>query len=285
MIRGIFGKKTQSPAPVEAPETPPKPAEAASGTGAAEDGGAKTKRPWDGQPDEAACNFAVGHLFNNLPAQLKQDERVHTETCLTAIGAIAGFAAQRALFAELSKSNDQAVIGQLQLVTTRNGAKYFLGEPLNRTLVPASTAEVNEKLWSLAASGAIAVGLDRAQLPSLESMFAHVSKSIGGELDGLPSVPKQHHPKLPATPLLKLVWPLAMMCFTGRFPGHSRDYGAASIKFWPAIAAHVANALIRKVQPVLDPRTSLLIVMETAIYASKLDAAVVKGETQLAEKA
>src|SRR5688500_675536 len=50
--------------------------------------------PWEGQPDSAACDFAAGHLFHHLPARLTVNGGVHAETCLTAIGAIAGFAAQ-----------------------------------------------------------------------------------------------------------------------------------------------------------------------------------------------
>jgi hypothetical protein len=278
VIRGIFGKKTESPTEAEAAHTseqaddiPAETVEAASQTSTP-----LAKWPWDGQPDFNACNFALRHLFSNLPARLKTDGVVHAETCLAASGAIAGFAAQRELFARISRENNQSLAQQMRAVTTTSGAKYFIGPPLNRALLPTSNAEANQKLWSLAAAGAIVAGLDRPQLPKLEDMFTHVSKAIGGELEGLPSVAKKNHPQMRAGELLKSVWPLALMCFNGRFPRIPQEFGAASIRFWPAIAAHTASALIRKMQPVVDPGIALRIVMESAIYTSKLDPVVVK---------
>ena len=56
--------------------------------------------PWSGTPAFAECNFAFGHLVQNLPRRLTVDGRVHAETYISAVGAIAGYAAQRTLFAE-----------------------------------------------------------------------------------------------------------------------------------------------------------------------------------------
>jgi hypothetical protein len=287
VIRGIFSKKADSPTEADAPraveqvtETPAEAGDAIEASGTA-----LAKWPWDGQPDFTACNFALRHLFSNLPARLKVDGTVHAETCLAASGAIAGFAAQRALFARISQGDEPGLMQQMRAVTTTIGAKYFIGTPLNLALLPTSNAEANQKLWSLAAAGAIVAGLDRSKLPKLEDMFAHVSKAIGGDLEGFPSVEKKHYPQKRADELLKQVWPLATMCFSGRFPGIPQEFGAASTRFWPAIGAHVASALIRKLQPVVDPGIGLQIVMETAIYASKLDPVVVKDISQVAGNA
>jgi len=138
-------------------------------------------------------------------------------------------------------------------------------------LFPVSADEANRKLWSLAAGGAVLAGLDRSQLPELGPMFTHVTQTLGGELEGRPSLPKENYPKLPFRELLLVVWPLALMCFTGRFPGASREYGVAGIQNWPAISARAASAFIQKVKGALEPAKALTIVMEAAIYASKLD--------------
>ncbi len=230
--------------------------------------------PWDGQPDYAACNFALGHLFYNLPARLTVDGRVHSETCLTAIGAIAGFAAQRALFARMAETKDPALTVQMKVVKTTAGDIFFVGEPLNRMLVPQQPGE--RGLWPLAAGEAVAAGVPMNELPPLGDMFAHVAATVGSDREGLPSVPAEHHPHMRTKDLLKAVWPLALMCFSGRLPGAKREFGIASVKFWPAIAAHVAQSLMRKALPGLDPRIALTLVMESAIYASKLDPAVIQ---------
>jgi hypothetical protein len=229
------------------------------------------KFPWDGQPDAVACNFALGHLIQALEQRLTTEGRLHAETLLAAIGAIAGFSALRALMAELAESKDPAIVGQMDIVQAKNGAIFYVGEPINRTLIPANTGEAYSKLWSVAAGGAVAAGLDRTKLPELGPMFAYVSQTLGGELEGRPSVAKEHQPIMAARELLLLVWPLALMCFTGRIPGASQEFGIAGLQNWPAISARAANTFIQRVKNVLDPSMALTIVMESAIYASKLD--------------
>jgi hypothetical protein len=233
--------------------------------------------PWEGQPDSAACNFAAGHLFHHLPARLTMNGGVHAESCLTAIGAVAGFAAQRALFAHLKDTGDEALLKQMRTVKTNAGAAYYFGEPLNRMLVSSCETEGNQRLWPLAAGGAVEAGLPSSQLPKLGDMFAHVAKTIGGVGAGLPSVSRDHHPQQPAGEILKMVWPLALACFTGRLPATPQNIGAASLRHWPAIAARVASALIAGMPPTFDRRVALILVMEAAIFASKLPPSAVNG--------
>lgn len=271
MFSRLFGRKKGSG---EGPRQEPG---SEATTPAAGDEVPRTGFPWSSHPNEIACNFAFGHLAHNLRARMTVDGRIHAETYLAAGGVIAGFAAQRALFAHLAETNDSDTLQQMHSVTTKAGGKYFFGDPLNQMLLHGPDAPADERLWPLAAGGAIAAGLARERVPRVEEMFAHVAKSLGAENEGMPSVASKNFPHLPPQDLLKRLWPLAMMCFTGRFPGESRDYdyGVASPHFWPAITARLANAQIQEVRPVLAPEIGLVIVMETAIYASKLDPAIV----------
>ena len=230
--------------------------------------------PWKDAPDVIACNLALGDLVNNLPRRLTVEGRVHAETLLASIGAIAGFAAQRAFFAE-SVENEGRAAREIKIAMTASGVKYFFGEPLNRTLFPTTEAEAGLRLWSVAAGGAIAAGLNASELPKLENMFKHVSQTLGGELEGLPSL-SNHRPQAPARELLPQFWPLAMMCFNGELSGTVAKSGAVSQRWRPIIAAYAANTFIRKVQSVLGPANAIVIVMETAIYTSKLDPAVIE---------
>ena len=66
------------------------------------------------------------------------------------------------------------------------------------------------------------------------------------------------------------------MCFQGELSGAGAKSGAVSQRWRPVIAAYAANRFIRDARSVLLPAESLTIVMETAIYASKLDPAVVE---------
>jgi hypothetical protein len=144
-------------------------------------------------------------------------------------------------------------------------------------LVPKTDTEGNRCVWSLAAGGAASAGLLPQRMPSLGAMFKHVASTIGGANEGKSSVPAKHQAQLPARDVLKAVWPMAVMCFSGKFPGASREYGAAPVAWWSAIAAQASSRPIQDVKSVLPPDIALTLLMESAIYCSKLDQSKVEG--------
>jgi hypothetical protein len=223
--------------------------------------------PWEWDKDAAECDAATANLLTALPRRLTLDGTVHAETCLAAIGAIAGLAAQRAVFEQLTKQDDTAALKQIRSGRTRTGIEYYSGEPLNRMMVQAPGAKTGG-VWSLVAAGALKVGLPPRQLPDLSEMFAHVARSLAGDGEGRPSIP-DHQPHMTVRETLQIVWPVAMDCFHGRAPD-TFPHRPTAIRRWPAIAGCVAGELIRKTAAMLHPRAGLIIVMESAIYASKI---------------
>lgn len=181
--------------------------------------------PWRNAPDAVACNLAFGHLVRNLPPRLTISGRLHAETYISAVGAIAGYAAQRTLFAA-----SPPVMGvNINRVDVASGDHYWFGDTLNFMLVPNTESGSNRCVWSLAAGAAVAAGLPLQQLPKLDAMFRHVAATIGDAGEGKSSVASEHQAHLPARDLLKVVWPMAMMCFSGKFPNASRDFGVAPV--------------------------------------------------------
>jgi hypothetical protein len=227
--------------------------------------------PWTGTGDAIGCNLALGHLFQNLSHLLTIDGRIHAETYISAVGAIAGYAAQRTLFAEIAP----LASNNIHRVGAASGDQYWYGDPLNFMLVPKTNAEANRCVWSIAAGGAMSAGL--RELPKLDAMFAHVTSVIGGANEGRSSVAAQHQAGLPARDLLKKVWPLALTCFSGKLAGASHEYPAAPVAWWSAISAWASNRPVRDVKDVLRPDIALTLLMESAIYCSKLDQTKVEG--------
>ncbi|HWK37294.1 MAG TPA: hypothetical protein VNR88_00105 [Hyphomicrobium sp.] len=221
--------------------------------------------PWKHAADAVACNFALGHLVGNLPRRLTINGRIHAETYISAVGAIAGFAAQRTLFA----GNPPIVGVNINRVGTASGEQFWFGDALNYMLVPQTNAEGNRCVWSLALGGALGAGMQQA--PKLDAMFKYVASAIGGPNEGTSSVPANHQAQLPARDLLQAVWPVAVMCFSGKFPGAAREYGAAPVAWWSAIAAQASSRPVQDVRSALPPDIALTLLMETAIYCSKLD--------------
>ena len=144
-----------------------------------------------------ACNFALGHLYPNLRTRLTVDGRIYAETYISAVGAIAGYAAQRTLFAA-----HPSVICGLHEVRLVSVERLWFGDPLNDMLVPKTDAEANRCVWSQAVGGAVNAGITLQQLPNLDEMFVHVASTIGGANEGKPSVPTQHQAHLSARDLL-----------------------------------------------------------------------------------
>ena len=234
---------------------------------------AANELPWKGTTDAVACNFALGHLVGNLPQRVSVNGRVHAETYISAVGAIAGYAAQRTLFAR-----QRPVMGMnINRVGTKSGEQYWFGDALNDMLVPKTNADGNRCVWSLALGGAVGAGLQSQQFPKLGEMFKHVASTIGGANEGKSSVPARHQAQLPARDLLKSVWPVAAMCFSGKIPGAGREYGIAPVAWWAAIAAQASSRPINDVKNVLPPDIALTLLMESAIYCSKLDQSKVEA--------
>ena len=102
-------------------------------------------------------------------------------------------------------------------------------------------------------------------------MFRHVAGSLGGSLEGRPSTGSEHQPAVPARQLLALFWPHAWSgCSQPTSTTLHRRFGPVPHKSWCAVAAYTTARPIIDVKDVLDPAISLTILMESAIYASKL---------------
>ena len=233
--------------------------------------------PWQDAPDGAAANLALADLINNLPRKLTVDGSVHAETLLDASGAIAGFAAQRSLMFQMTVEDITDPSSGFQIVQTTSGGLFYFGEPLDQALLPQSPTD-QYKLWPLAGSGAIEAGLDPNDLPPLPPMFEYVAKTLGSDREGTTSVQGSEF-QAATFALLRAVWPLALMCFNSQLSGQALNPPVAVTPRWrPVIAALAASKMIRDTASVIAPRKALTIVMETAIYASKLAPAAVEAQ-------
>jgi hypothetical protein len=262
----MFGKRNRPPEP----EPPRQDSGNPAGRGGNPTGGGPTgtppgeaKFPWPSDEAYVACNLAAGNLANNLASWVMRDGRVHAETYVAASGAIAGYAAQLSL-------KEYDATAQLHVATTASGDKYLFGDPLNAMLFAKTEAEADGRVWSQAASAAVHAGLPMDRVPDWKEMFGHVSASLGGVLEGRPSTGPKHQPAVPVRELLALLWPHALSFFKGDFDDFHKRWGPVPLKSWCAVAAYTTARPITDVKDVLDPVISLTILMESAIYASKV---------------
>jgi hypothetical protein len=157
--------------------------------------------------------------------------------------------------------------------TTQDGRVFLFGDGINRMLAPGNAEESRWKLWSVAVGNAVARGVPQDQLPDLGEMFSVVAAQIGGDEEGLPRFESNHRPIAPAGALLIALWPRVKSILRqdgvalGTAPGR---LGPVPQRLWYAVTAYAAGTLIAKTAAATPPRTGLAIVMQMAIYGSKL---------------
>jgi len=75
---------------------------------------------------------------------------------------------------------------------------------------------------------------------------------------------------MPVRQLLAIFWPRVATFFKADFDDIHRRFGPVPPKWWGAIAAYTSGKPIIQVKDVLEPAVALTILMESAIYASKV---------------
>jgi hypothetical protein len=190
----------------------------------------------------------------------------YAETVLSAAGALAGFAAQEAIwegFVRPGKIGAQALVR----VKAKSGETYLFGDLLSNLL--ASTEEGNLSLWRFVAAAASKAGAQ--SLPPLGPIFAHSAETIGTPAFDVPSLPgKLALKELPRKALRH--WPQikSILLSAGVAPPH-----------WPWAIAMAAEKLILRTTDAFPPDIAALVVMQAAIRMSKVDPRTVPGGTMV----
>src|SRR5450631_404339 len=92
--------------------------------------------PWaDDATNFIGCNYGYGNLAIHLPKALEIDGRLHAETYVAACGAVAGFAAQRALLVQrpefrIDDLREDSLVDGLFLFRGPRGDRFIFGDPL-----------------------------------------------------------------------------------------------------------------------------------------------------------
>lgn len=239
----------------------------------------KIELPWAGEPEHyLACNMALGNFRINVRNRLVVEGRLHAETLMVGVGAVAGFCAQCALSKTLVETGRAQQGRDFHVVTAADGRSYLFGDALNGFLVSGQLGQPKRQtLGSLMAGAVIQAGVPIDEIPKTDPVFGAVAKSISEGRFGALSAPAGHAPHLQPVPILNVLWPVARKCLTGTVPG-DRPWGTAPFEYWPLIASLAASGYLLEMKSVLDPRVAFALVMEAAIIASKIQpGAVVEG--------
>jgi len=191
-------------------------------------------------------------IFNAMSAH--GTRRVHVESMLCMLGALAGYSCQASVRADCI-ARGLPENGLFIRFTGADGTDYFFGDSINKPM-----AETEYSVWGLTAAAAQAAGCD--PLPDIGDIFTHTVTALAGTGFGIPRVPEQNRAvDLPIT-YLKDLWPVIHPT-TLWFCLKPSD--------WPILYGVAIQEAINLTKTVIDPRMAFTIVMESAIPMSKVN--------------
>ncbi len=209
---------------------------------------------------EPALGDIPTRIADWLMRELKDERGIHCETILTAIGALAGYAAQQALWEGMVKPGKLAIREAFTVVETSSGATYFFGDALDALIVSMEPKHLS--IWKIVAGGALAGGGDH--LPEMGNLLRHCAATVGTPGFGLPRLPDDHLPSIMPRAALDRFWPGARLFLTLAEPLH-----------WPIHMAHAAQKLMQMMKGSIAPDLAVRIIMEAAVPMSRVDPATV----------
>jgi hypothetical protein len=235
-----------------------------------------TTYPWQPESTETGRR-AIGDLGVGLMQSLKTARGVHTETLLTVVGALAGFAAQNAALNLIASGTPSAALRSFALVSTKSGETFLYGDAINVFLFPESGSVL--PLGALVAGAAVSAGVKEVDLPNTSEIAAHVASGVGNPEFGKLRVRQGVEPQLqPLAALLKF-WPNTRDVL-GRPPVkrlfRRRESPLQEIH-WPIILGLVASQFIRMTKQAMNPSIGAALVMESAVITSKIDPELVEA--------
>ena len=229
-----------------------------------------TSYPW--QPDSTkTASRAIGDLGVGLMRDLKTQRGIHTETLMTVVGALAGFAAQNAALNSIVSPIPSIKPRSFAIAQPKAGGIFLFGDAINAFLFQESGSVL--PLAALVGGAALSAGAKQEELPNIGEIAAHIASVVGTPEFGKLRVPPGVAPQLePLAALLKF-WPRTFNILTR--PPIKRLFRRQEAPLqeihWPIILGLVASEFIRMSKAVLHPRISAALIMESAVITSKID--------------
>ena len=214
-------------------------------------------------PEREALGRSIAAVL--MAKQIRQAGRIHPETILTEIGALAGFATQVAIRKSIiapQKLNPDNVLVE---VVSKNGEKFYFSDMLNWMLFENVTRPPYS-IWAYVSS--VVPEESHALLPDLAEIVSNAARTVGTRRYGIPRLPAAHMPHKMPRAALDEHWRIVQQEF---------GTSSRSAADWPYDLAWAAQwQMVTNRDQVALPLAAA-IVMEAAIPMSKIDPASVPG--------
>lgn len=227
--------------------------------------------PWESYAARRG-KLATDNLRQMLMRKLKGEMGIHAQTLLCAVGALAGFAAQNAALEQgeiLARRRDLVAPRSLLLFTTPKGRRHLFGSWVNAPLL-AGYGHAAPLQRFLTEAGERA-GMEPSDAPDFKALEARLSTGVTASGFGVLKAPRGHAPAAQPGELLKALWPQARRIITAPLPLQFPHEPPLSEAHWPALLSSLAGRLVSTTSDKPNLRIGMMLVMESAIIASRLD--------------
>ncbi len=214
----------------------------------------KVEVPYEKFDQDKFRSFLREYLFRSYT----DENGVHIESVLSALGALSGFSLQQGIREDLiiKGGNEEGKV--FTIIETKDGNKYFFGSIFDEPLYDTREGQIS--VWSLVGGGAQKAGA--SSLPDVSALAKANASAIGNEDYGNLTVPLMNQPIDHPIDAIKKHWDFTKKILQAK--------GAEPL-FWSWEIALVAQDIIIAGKSVIDPKLAAQIVMEPAISMSKID--------------
>ena len=201
------------------------------------------------------AKIGAKYIFNRMLEGMKDKRGVHIQSLLCALGSLAGYSCQASVRNEFIEKNGLEEKEVFNIIKCNDGSIYYFGDYINKLL-----AEGQYSIWSLSAGVASHLGLK--ELIDLGDIFRYTAKTVGSSEFWIPRVTE--HDRAGDIPInyVKGLWPI----FLPIIKKYCDKPDEWSILFGLAVQETMLFG-----KDIIDSKTALLIVMESAVPMSKID--------------
>jgi hypothetical protein len=194
-----------------------------------------------------------------LKSELDAGGDANHVTLLTAIGALAGYAAQRAVWEGVVLPGALNVTDAFRVIKSPAGESFYFGAETDKLIGSLDPRYLS--IWKIVTGNTKAA---TGEHPEMVELFEHCAASAGTLQFGVPRLPDERKPDLMPREAVNRLWAKARLLLARTEP-----------TLWPMHMAVAARSLILAAQPAVPVGHGIRIVMEAAVPMSRIDPATV----------
>jgi hypothetical protein len=194
-----------------------------------------------------------------LKSELDPGGDANQATLLTAIGALAGYAAQRAVWEGVVLPGALKVADAFRVIKAPSGESFYFGAESDKLIGSLDPRYLS--IWKIVTGNTKSAA---GEHPEMVELFEHCAASAGTPQFGIPRLPDGHAPDLLPRDAVNRLWAKARLLLVKTEP-----------TLWPMHMAVAARSLILAAQPAVPVASGIRIVMEAAVPMSRIDPATV----------